>query len=95
MCAALDAEVEAFRSRPLLGDIYPYLWLDATYLKVREAARVVSMAALVAIQHTSRCMPSRSIPTEALSCSWHMRRVGSFSSAWMTTSRMEQATLEG
>ena len=47
ICAALDAEVEAFRSRPLV-EAYPYLWLDATYVKVREAGRVVSMAALVA-----------------------------------------------
>lgn len=49
ICAALDAEVEAFRSRPLSDTAYPYLWLDATYLKVREAGRVVSMAALVAV----------------------------------------------
>ena len=48
MCAALDAEVETFRNRPLTEETYPYLWLDATYLKVREAGRVVSMAALVA-----------------------------------------------
>lgn len=47
ICAALDVEVEAFRSRPLV-EAYPYLWLDATYVKVREAGRVVSMAALVA-----------------------------------------------
>ena len=49
ICAALDAEVEAFRDRPLTDEAYPYLWLDATYLKVREAGRVVSMAALVAV----------------------------------------------
>jgi putative transposase len=48
MCAALDAEVEAFRRRSLTDLAYPYLWLDATYLKVREGGRVVSMAALVA-----------------------------------------------
>ncbi len=48
MCAGLDAEVEAFRRRPLGETAVPYLWLDATYLKVREAGRVVSMAALVA-----------------------------------------------
>jgi putative transposase len=48
MCASLDTEVEAFRARPLTDCAYPYLWLDATYLKVREAGRVVSMAALVA-----------------------------------------------
>jgi len=47
ICAALDAEVETFRNRPLL-EAYPYVFLDATYLKVREQGRVVSMAALVA-----------------------------------------------
>ena len=48
ICAALDAEVETFRNRPLTDTAYPYVWFDATYLKVREAGRVVSMAALVA-----------------------------------------------
>ncbi len=48
ICAALDAEAEAFRNRPLTDCAYPYVWLDATYLKVREQGRVVSMAALVA-----------------------------------------------
>ncbi len=49
ICAALETEVEAFRSRPLGETGFPYLWLDATYLKVREAGRVVSMACLVAV----------------------------------------------
>ena len=48
ICAALDAEVEAFRGRSLAGEAYPYLWLDATYVKVRDGGRVVNMAALVA-----------------------------------------------
>jgi len=48
ICSALDTEVEAFRSRSLTDEAYPYLWLDATYVKVREAGRVTSMAALVA-----------------------------------------------
>jgi transposase-like protein len=48
ICAALDGEVETFRRRPLTDTAYPYVWFDATYLKVREAGRVVSMAALVA-----------------------------------------------
>ena len=48
ICAALDAEVETFRKRPLDDTAYPYVFLDATYLKVREQGRVVSMAALVA-----------------------------------------------
>lgn len=49
MCAALDGEVDAFRSRPLDPDGYPYLWLDALYHKARESGRVVSMATLIAV----------------------------------------------
>lgn len=48
LCAELDEVVEGFRSRPLTAE-YPYLWLDATYLKVRENGRVVSMAVVIAI----------------------------------------------
>jgi len=48
LCATLDAEVERFRTRPLTGR-YPYVWLDATYLKVRRDGRVVSMAVVIAI----------------------------------------------
>ena len=48
ICERLDAQVEAFRGRPLLGR-YPYLFLDATYEKVRDdSGRVVSMALVVA-----------------------------------------------
>src|ERR671927_507094 len=43
LCQELDAEVERFRSRRLEGT-YPYLWVDATFLKVREGGRVLSMA---------------------------------------------------
>jgi putative transposase len=48
LCAELDAEVARFRTRPLVGT-YPYVWLDATYLKVRQDGRVVSMAVVIAI----------------------------------------------
>lgn len=48
VCAELDAVVERFRTRELSAD-YPYLWLDATYLKVRENGRVVSLAVVIAI----------------------------------------------
>ena len=48
LCQALDEEVERFRTRRLEGP-YPYVWLDATFVKVREAGRVVSMAIVVAI----------------------------------------------
>ena len=47
MCRALDERVEAFRQRPLEG-AYPYLWLDAKQVKVRDHGRVVSKAAVVA-----------------------------------------------
>lgn len=48
LCAELDEVVEAFRNRPLEGR-YPYLWLDAKYVKVREDGRVQNMALVVAI----------------------------------------------
>ena len=48
LCQELDAEVERFRSRKLEGS-YPYLWMDATFLKVREGGRVVSMAVVIAV----------------------------------------------
>ena len=52
LCAALDAEVERFRSRPLTAT-YPYLWLDATFVKGREAGRVVSQAVVLAVGVTA------------------------------------------
>jgi len=48
ICGDLDPLVEAFRTRALAGE-YPYLWLDATYHKVRIDGRVVSQATVVAI----------------------------------------------
>ncbi len=47
MCCGLDEHVEEFRSRPLEGS-YPYLWLDAKHLKVRDRGRGVSKALVVA-----------------------------------------------
>jgi putative transposase len=48
LCAELDEEVERFRNRPLEGS-YPYVWLDATYLKARQDGRVASTAVVIAI----------------------------------------------
>ena len=48
LCAEIDDKVETFLNRPLEGD-WPYLWLDATYVKVREAGRIVSVAVIVAV----------------------------------------------
>ncbi len=48
LCQALDEEVERFRQRPLAG-AYPYVWLDATFVKVRDGGRVVAKAVVLAI----------------------------------------------
>jgi putative transposase len=48
LCGELDAEVERFRTRRLAGP-YPYVWLDATFVKVRDGGRVVSMAIVLAV----------------------------------------------
>jgi transposase-like protein len=48
ICTALDAEMAAFRARPLGHVEFPYLFLDATYLKGRVSSQVVSRAVVVA-----------------------------------------------
>jgi putative transposase len=48
LCKDIDERVNAFLGRPLEGE-WPYLWLDATYLKVREGGRIVSVAAIIAV----------------------------------------------
>ncbi len=48
LCEQLDEEVERFRNRELAGP-YPYIWLDATYLKSRQDRRVVSTAVVIAV----------------------------------------------
>ena len=48
LCEAIDERVTRFLERPLLGK-WPYLWLDATYLKSREEGHVVSRALVVAV----------------------------------------------
>ena len=44
----IDEKVQAFLARPIEGD-WPYLWVDATYVKVRQAGRIVSVAVIVAV----------------------------------------------
>ncbi len=48
LCEEIDDRVKAFLERPLEGD-WPYLWIDATYVKVRQSGRVVSVAIIVAV----------------------------------------------
>ena len=48
VCEELDEEVERFKSRPLEG-CYPYVWVDATYVKARQDGRVAATAVVIAV----------------------------------------------
>tara|TARA_R110000787_G_scaffold231546_3_gene338920 strand:+ start:5227 stop:6453 length:1227 start_codon:yes stop_codon:yes gene_type:complete len=48
LCEDIDERVHAFLDRPIEGD-WPYLWIDATYVKVRQNGRIVSVAVIVAV----------------------------------------------
>src|SRR5215472_10776577 len=48
LCAEIDDKVKTFLQRPLEGD-WPYLWIDATYVKVRQNGRIVSVAVIIAV----------------------------------------------
>ena len=48
LCKDIDERVHEFLDRPLVGE-WPYLWLEATYLKVRRGGRIISVAAIIAV----------------------------------------------
>ena len=48
LCGEIDERVKEFLQRPLEGD-WPYLWIDATYVKTRQNGRVVSVAVIIAV----------------------------------------------
>jgi putative transposase len=48
LCEEIDERVNAFLERPIEGD-WPYLWIDATYVKVRQNGRIVPVAAIIAV----------------------------------------------
>jgi len=48
LCEEIDGKVKAFLDRPIESD-WPYLWIDATYVKARDAGRIVSAAVIVAV----------------------------------------------
>lgn len=58
LCKDIDDRVGAFLDRPLTGE-WPYLWLDATYLKQREGGRIVSVAAIIAVAANTEGKPRR------------------------------------
>ena len=76
LCGELDERVGAFLNRPIEGD-WPYLWIDATYVKMREAGRIVSVAVILAVGvntdgqrevlgHEGRALGGRAFWTEFL-----------------------------
>ena len=76
LVAEIDERVNAFLTRPIEGE-WPYLWIDATYLKEREGGRIVSTAAIIAVASTpmagARCWASppahrKPSPSGKLSC---------------------------
>jgi transposase-like protein len=48
LCEEIDERVHTFLGRPIEGD-WPYVWVDATYLKVRQNGRIVSVAVIIAV----------------------------------------------
>jgi putative transposase len=48
LCEEIDGRVKTFLERPIEGD-WPYIWIDATYLKVRRGGRIVSVAVIIAV----------------------------------------------
>ncbi|MET3889345.1 putative transposase [Bosea sp. OAE506] len=48
LCEAMDERVQAFLDRPIEGD-WPSLWIDSTYVKVRQAGRIVSVALILTV----------------------------------------------
>ena len=59
LCEEIDQRVKAFLDRPIEGD-WPYLWIDATYVKVRQAGRIVSPS--------PSSLPLASTPTAGAKC---------------------------
>jgi transposase-like protein len=64
LCVEIDERVDAFLNRPLEGE-WPYVWLDATYIKVRRSGRIVSVAAIVAVAVN---LPFRQIVLRTIAC---------------------------
>jgi transposase-like protein len=53
LCEEIDGRVKAFLERPIEGD-WPYIWIDATYLRVRRGGRIVSVAVIIAVRQIER-----------------------------------------
>ena len=76
LCGEIDEKVGSFLERPLEGD-WPYLWLDATYVKVREAGRIVSVAVTLAVavnDQGRREVPGMAVGASEAETFWLARR---------------------
>ena len=69
LCEEIDERVQAFLNRPLEGD-WPFLWLDTTYVKLREGGRIVSMAAIAAITSEVASRPRCDASRHSANVSW-------------------------
>ena len=66
LCAEIDQKVHAFLNRPLEGD-WPYVWLEATYVKVCQGGRIGSVAVTIAVDVNDD--GRREVPDMAICCS--------------------------
>ena len=75
LCEEIDGRVTAFLDRPIEG-VWPYLWVDAIYVKVRQAGRIVSVAVIIASSSSpTATRASRRLPTKILTATWQRCRV--------------------
>jgi hypothetical protein len=75
LCVEIDERVRTFLERPIEGD-WPYLWIDATYVKVREAGRIVSVAVTIAVAVNSDGRRECSAWLERFPIRWKIAGVG-------------------
>jgi transposase-like protein len=77
MASHLDAQVEAFRNRPLDAAHYTFVWMDALVVKVREGGRTVNVHTLVAVgvnaDGHAKCWALTSPPTRTARAGWRSR----------------------
>jgi putative transposase len=86
ICAELDGSLEAFRTRPLGHVEFPYVFLDATYVKARDGGRVLNKATVVATG------VARSGDREVLGCAAGDSEDGAFWTAFLRSLRARGLT---
>ena len=98
MAKSLDGEVAAFHSRPLDAGPYPYLWLDALAVRVREGGRIVRCACVVATAVNAdgyREILGLDTFTSEDEAAWRVFLAGLVDAAWPACSWSSPTTTEG